>query len=178
MLLRREVPADEMAVRRVHTRAFADAALGDATVPEARLVDALRRGGYVVPVCAIVAVEAATVVGHVVCSRASISAAPGTPTAASLGLGPLGVLPDHQRRGVGTALMHAVLAAADARNVAAVLLLGDPAYYSRFGFEPASRWGVTAPEPSWGPAFQIRRLTAWNDRLHGEFRYAEPFHQL
>ena len=178
MLLRREVPGDETAVRRVHSLAFAHPDLPGDQVPEARLVDALRAGGHVVPVCSIVAVEYGDVVGHVVCSRASIVAAEPAVSAAVVGLGPLGVLPDRRRRGAGSALMHAVLAAADARNVAAVVLLGDPRFYRRFGFESASRWGIVPTNSSWEPAFQVRRLTAWDDRLRGEFRYAEPFQQL
>ena len=143
---------------------------------EAALVDALRTGGHVVPGCSTVAVERDAVVGHVVCSRASVGAS--AESAQVLGLGPLGVLPDRQSRGVGSALMHAVLAAADACDVAAVVLLGEPAYYRRFGFEPARRWGLTPPDPSWERGFQVRRLTAWDDRLHGEVRYAAPFHEL
>ena len=162
----------------MHTLAFARADLGGEPVREAALVDALRAGGHAVPGCSIVAVEGDAVVGHVVCSRASMGAPADPQLALVLGLGPLGVLPDHQGRGVGSALMHAVLAAADACDIAAVALVGDPAYYDRFGFEPASRWGITPPDPAWEPAFQVRRLTAWDDRLRGEFRYAEPFQQL
>ncbi|MGH3687190.1 MAG: GNAT family N-acetyltransferase [Pseudonocardiaceae bacterium] len=59
----------------------------------------------------------------------------------SISLGPLGVIPACQRRGVGRALMHAVLAAADALDEPAVTLLGDPAYYSRSGSWREQRWG-------------------------------------
>jgi putative acetyltransferase len=178
MLLRRERPADAKAVRRVHALAFASPDPGGPPAPEAELVDGLRAGGHIVPACSIVAVEADAVVGHVVCSRASVGEPAGAESARVLGLGPLGVLPDHQRRGVGSALMHAVLGAADACDIAAVVLLGEPAYYGRFGFELARRWGITPPDPSWEPAFQLRRLTAWDDRLRGEFRYAAPFLEL
>jgi putative acetyltransferase len=74
--------------------------------------------------------------------------------------------------------MHAVLAAADALDVPAVALLGDPRYYARFGFEPAESLGVHPPQPEWGPHFQLRRLTGWSDSLRGRFRYAAAFDQL
>ena len=178
MLLRRECPMDAEAVRRVHALAFATADVGGAPVPEAWLVDALRAGGHIPPACSIVAIEGDTVVGHVVCSRASVGEPTGTGSAQVLALGPLGVIPDRQSRGIGSALMHAVLAAADACDVAAVVLLGEPTYYRRFGFEPARWWGITPPDPSWERGFQVRRLTAWDDRLNGEVRYAAPFHEF
>jgi putative acetyltransferase len=107
----------------------------------------------------------------VVCSRARV----GDGDWNLLGLGPIGVLPGEQGRGVGTALMHAVVAAADALNWPAIVLVGEPAYYGRFGFEPASAHGVLAPVPAWEPYFQIRRLAAWTPSLAGRFRYAPPF---
>ena len=178
MLLRREGPADAEAVRRVHALAFATADLGGTPVPEVWLVDALRAGGHIPPACSIVAVGGDAVVGHVVCSRAGVGEPTGPESVPVLGLGPLGVVPARQNRGVASALMHAVLAAADACDVAAVVLLGEPAYYRRFGFEPARHWGLTPPDPSWERGFQVRRLTAWDDRLNGEVRYAAPFHEF
>jgi putative acetyltransferase len=171
VILRRELPADRDAVREVHLRAFARP--GVDVAPEATLVDELRDDGDVVPGLSIVA-EAeggGGVVGHVVCSRARIGERP------TLGLGPLGVLPQHQRRGVGTALMHAVLGAADALGANEVVLLGSPDYYSRFGFVLAAPLGITPPEPGWAQHFQVRPLTAW-DGAGGTFRYARAFERL
>jgi putative acetyltransferase len=92
-----------------------------------------------------------------------------------LGLGPLSVRPDHQRRGVGSALMHAVLGAADALGEPLVALLGDPGYYSRFGFRPSTEYQISPPKPEWQPHFQVRVLTAYRPGLHGTFAYPEPF---
>jgi putative acetyltransferase len=69
------------------------------------------------------------------------------------GLGPLGVGPAWQRQGIGSALMHAVLAAAEALDESGVGLLGDPMFYRRFGFVAAAEHGVAAPDPEWGGAF-------------------------
>jgi putative acetyltransferase len=71
--------------------------------------------------------------------------------------------------------MEALLAAADAADVPLVGLLGAPEYYSRFGFRPAREFGVIAPEPEWGDAFQVRRLTAYTASVAGSFQYAPAF---
>jgi putative acetyltransferase len=170
MLLRREAPADCDVVRAVHEAAFAVG--NDSDVVEARLLDELRADGAVVPELSLVAELDGVVVGHVLCSRGDIAGAP------ALGLGPIGVLPACQRHGVGHALMHGVVAAADALHEPVIALLGDPGFYSRFGFEPATRYGVLAPEPAWGDYFQVRRLAAWTDALIGPFRYAAAFGRL
>ena len=139
--------------------------------PEARLVDSLRDYGDIVAPLSLVAEHGGYVIGHVVCSRAQIDSHP------SLGLGPLGVLPDHQRCGVGQALMHGVLAAADALDEPAVVLLGDPRYYGRFGFEPAQPLGILPTNAKW-TNFQVRRLTTWNSSIAGTFLYAAAFDQM
>jgi putative acetyltransferase len=73
--------------------------------------------------------------------------------------------------------VHAVLAAADALDAPEVVLLGDPAYYGRFGFVLAVPLGVLPPDPAWAPHWQIRTLTAW-DGAAGPFRYAPAFDRL
>jgi putative acetyltransferase len=96
---------------------------------------------------------------------------------AALGLGPLSVAPAHQRRGVGSALVAALVERAGARGEQLIVVLGDPAFYGRLGFGPAGALGISAPDPSWGEAFQARPLAAY-DGFTGTFRYALPFEQL
>jgi len=175
VILRRDLPADEAAVLAVHRAAFArppSGAHGPAEVAEARLVQELHNDGSVIPGLSLAATAGDEIVGHVVCSRGSIDGRP------AAGLGPLGVLPGYQRRGVGLALMHGVLAAADALDEPAILLLGNPGYYRRFGFLPAESLGVLPPGPGWAEHFQIRPLTAWDGTLRGTFRYACAFGRL
>lgn len=176
MIIRRETPRDVSAIRAVTAAAFATAEHSappvepDGAPGEATLVGWLREDEGWVPALSLVAEdEHGTVVGHVVCTRGTVDGAP------ALGLGPLSVDPGRQGRGVGSALMHAVLAAADALDEPLVALLGDPGYYRRFGFRPASEVGVRAPEPAWGDLFQVRTLTAYDPALTGTFTYAAPF---
>ena len=96
---------------------------------------------------------------------------PGAGQAPVLALGPLTVRPDYQRRGVGSALMHAVLGAADALGEPLIALLGDPAYYSRFGFRLAAEYDITPPRPHWAPHFQVRPLAAYHPAARGTFAY-------
>ena len=166
MLIRRETPADAGQIDEVHRQAFAGAV-------EADLVHALRADAGWVPALSLVAEDAGgAVVGHVVCTEGAIGAAP------AVGLGPIGVLPGVQRTGVGSALMHAVIASADALDYPLVALLGHLDYYPRFGFVLASRLGVTAPDPRWGDHFQARTLATWHAGIEGAFRYAAPFEAL
>ena len=168
MIVRRELPQDRAAIFSVHTGAFG----GGGDVVEARLMDALRDDGDVIPALSLVATIDGGVVGHDVCRRATVDAR------RSLGLGPLGVLPAHQGLGVGQALMHAVVAAADALEEQSVVLLGDPVYYRRFGFVLGATVGLLPPDPSWVEHFQVRPLHAWDGSLRGTFRYAPAFGRL
>lgn len=173
MLIRREGPADVDATRRIHTDAFAPAYLGaDPVEPE--LLAQLRHDPGWIPELSVVAVVDDAVVGHVCCTRAHV----GLDEHPVLGLGPIGVAPGRKRRGVGAALMHSVIGAADALDEPLIVLLGHPGYYPRFGFEPAVPLGIRPPVPEWEPAFQARRLTAYSPGLAGVFRYAAPFRAL
>lgn len=168
MIVRQETPADQDAIRAIHTAAFIS---DDNPEPvlEARIADELRAAGDAIPELSLVAERDGEPVGHVVVSRATLGGRP------SLGLGPIGVLPHAQHAGIGSALMYAVLAAADALHAPEVVLLGNPRYYSRFGFEPAVPRGVIPPVEAWAQYFQVRTLAAWDDSRAGDFRYAPAF---
>ncbi|MEV6827193.1 N-acetyltransferase [Amycolatopsis sp. NPDC051102] len=172
MLIRRETPAGRAAIHAVHREAFRREP--GVTPVEAPLVDELRADGDLIDTLSFVAVHDGEVAGHVCCSRARV----GDDTTAAVGLGSLGVLPAHQARGVGSALMHAVLGAADALGHGLVVLLGNPAYYSRFGFVLADTLAITAPDPAWGPHFQARTLTRHHPAQAGAFEYAPAFSRI
>ncbi len=157
-------------------RAVTAAAFGKpgADVPvEAPLVDWLRASQAWMPELSLVAEgPGGDVIGHVVCTRGTAGPAP------VLALGPLSVHPGWQRRGTGTALMHAVLGAADALGEPLVALLGSTGYYPRFGFRLAGGYGITPKHPEWREHFQVRALTAYDQAVRGEFAYPEPFDRL
>lgn len=167
MIVRAELPRDREAVAAVHAAAFATE---DGSKPvEVGLVERLRADGDVLAGLTLVVEDDGAVVGHVVCSRGFVEDRP------TVALGPIGVLPAKQRQDVGTTLMAAVLAAANAFDEQAVFLLGDPGYYGRFGFVLASAVGVRPPVAEWVEHFQVRRLDAWDGSLHGTFRYPDAF---
>jgi putative acetyltransferase len=114
----------------------------------------------------LVAVEDATVVGYVVAARGRLS------DTDVLGVAPLAVAPLRQRAGIGTALMTELIARADTKHWQLLLLLGDPAYYERFGFEPAAKLGITyAALGGDDPHFQARKLACYDSSLRGTFSY-------
>ncbi|MFE7800577.1 GNAT family N-acetyltransferase [Nocardia sp. NPDC057440] len=189
MLIRRERADDVTAIAAVHRSAFgpqyadgdaqytlADADIvemtgdGAADPPEVDLVARLRSDEGWIPTLSFVAIEHGIVIGHVCLTRAAVGPFP------VLALGPLGVDTEHQGSGVGTALVHAALGAADALDEPLVALLGSADYSPQFGFVPAARLGITPDEPTWVSHFQVRPLTAYDSQIVGEFHYAEPFY--
>lgn len=174
LTIRREVAAD--AVVGGPTELLHDAAFG---IPDGRgesvereLLRGLRADGDVLEELTFVAELDGEVVGHVVCSRATLG------EASSVGLGPLAVRPDHQRQGIGAALMMAVVSSADRVWEPAIVLLGDPDYYSFFGFVPAARVGIGSPGPWPEQYFQVLTLRSWTPERAGAFRYAPAFERL
>lgn len=143
--VRVERPQDAAAIRRLHQAAFG----GDA---EARLVERLRAAGRAR--ISVVAESDAALVGHALFSPVSVD---GAPQACGLALAPVAVHPHYQRRGVGTQLVFAGLNACRADGAGFVVVLGDPAWYRRFGFVPAARHGLEG-ELGGGEAFQVLEL--------------------
>jgi putative acetyltransferase len=170
VIIRRESERDADVIRAVTSAAFAASRPAGQVPAEATLVDELRAGPAWLPALSLVAVTPGDeVIGHVLCTQGHVGSDP------VLGLGPLSVRPDRQRSGVGSALVHAVLGAADALGEPLVALVGDPAYYRRFGFRLSSEYAITPPKPEWRPHFQVRVLTGYQPGLRGMFSYPEPF---
>ncbi len=142
-IVRAQAPGDVAAVRSVVEAAFG-------RVDEAELVAALEADLAAPVEVALVAALAGAPVGHVLLSRLDVGGHHG----AALALAPLSVSPEHQGAGIGSALVRAALAAAGERPV---IVLGDPAFYARFGFVPAIPLGLVPPE-AW-PADAWRVIT-------------------
>lgn len=129
MRVRSEEARDEPRVHAVDVAAFGRS-------EEATLVRALR--AQVRDAISLVA-EEEEVVGHILFTPVTLS---GNPGLRIMGLAPMAVLPAHQRKGVGSALVRAGVDRCRAAGFDAIVVLGHPGYYPRFGFVPASRFGV------------------------------------
>jgi putative acetyltransferase len=169
VIVRREQPVDRAGSRAAHAAAFDR---GDGEPVEARLLDALRACDGWLPAMSWVAESDEQVVGHNVCTRGHVDEVP------CVGLGPIGVLPDHQRAGIGSALMYAIIGAADAAGEPLIALLGDPGYSSRFGFVASTDLGIARPQSDWGGYFQVLPLAKWSASITGTFNYSAPFDDI
>ena len=163
MIVRPETPADHEAVARILTDAFDGPA-------EARLVELLRASDDHIPDLSLVAEVDGEVVGHIMFSRIRVGDSP------ALALAPMAVAPAHQRSGVGTALAQASLERAQGRSEAAVVVLGHPGYYPRFGFVPARRFGIEPPWPDIpDDAFLVLPLPGYTEACRGVVVYPPAF---
>lgn len=128
--LRHETANDVAVIDSVITAAFVDAPHTSHT--EQFIVRALRAAGELT--LSIVAEKDGQIVGHVALSPVAITADHGQQTEGWYGLGPISVLPRMQRQGTGSSLMRQALRELRARQAHGCVLLGEPAYYTRFGF--------------------------------------------
>lgn len=167
--IRPERPEDHDAIAAVVEGAFGSPA-------EAQLVEAIRASPEYVPDMALVAELDGRVVGHVMISGALLVDEEGGEHPIVM-LSPLGVSPELQRSGIGSALVREATRRADERGEPFVVLEGSPDYYGRLGFEPAADHGITLPLPSWAPAAaaQLMRLSHDDPALKGHVVYPPAF---
>lgn len=139
---------------------------------EARLVEALRAAGALS--LSLVAAYDDDIVGHIAFSPVTVS---GNPDGLAVwGLAPLAIVPLHQKAGIGRLLVKAGLDRAEAMGVKAAVVLGDPAYYGRFGFVPAGLFGLEWDQPCAPGAFQVTALAERAlTRLDGTVSYHAAF---
>jgi len=130
MLIRAEKENDRDAVFAVNVSAFE-------TPGEATLVNVLREQAR--PVVSLVAEDNGNIVGHIMFSPVVLLGYPGLKV---MGLAPLAVSPEHQRKGIASTLVRAGLEQCRQLDFVAVVVLGHPEYYPRFGFLPSSRFGI------------------------------------
>ncbi len=169
--LRRERPSEHDAVENLQRVAFDD----PDDLPS--LVSALRRTTGPLPTVSLVATQDDVPVGHVMLSTARLDA-PARLVDVYV-LSPLGVLPSHQGRGIGTRLIKEALAAADDLAVPLVFLEGAPRYYGSRGFQRADQRGFRSPSlriPE--AAFQVALLSAYEPWMTGTLVYSETFWEL
>ena len=162
---------DAMAVREVHLRAF------EGRGEEALLVELLHTAD-----AAPVSLVAATypegrVVGHILFSPVQVDGR-GSDPPMMVGLAPVGVLPEHQGSGIGSRLIREGLQACREAGYGAAVVLGEPGYYSRFGFEQASGKGL-GNEYGVDEHFMVAELSNGAlDGVSGTVRYREEFREV
>lgn len=163
--IRPETPADIDAITEVVTAAFGQP-------DEAQLVSALRADGLLA--MSLVAEYDNRIVGHLAMSPVTIDGE----TVNGWGLAPMSVDPSYQRRGVGMVLATEAIKQCGQHGIGFVVVLGDPVYYSRFGFEPASQHGLRYDDDS-GEAFRAIEFEPGSiPPTGGRVEYAPPFRRL
>jgi putative acetyltransferase len=162
--IREETAADLATIRDVNRRAFAG-------VSESLLVDRLREDGLVVT--SLVAIEDTQVVGHILFTDLTIETDRGDVAAATLA--PLAVIPERQRTGIGSALTWRGLEVCRERGKAAVLLVGHPSYYPRFGFSAELAKAIRSPYSGAGEAWMALELTPGALAGGGEAKFPAAF---
>jgi putative acetyltransferase len=162
--VRSETEADKAAVFGVNAAAFP-------TDAEARLVDSLRMS--VDPVVSLVALDNDSVVGHIMFSTVTLEP---FDELQLMGLAPMAVSPLLQRGGIGTDLVNAGLQRCREMGVGAVAVLGHAEYYPRFGFRPATQWGIKSEYDVPEDVFMLLELSAgYLQPYQGIIRYNAAF---
>jgi len=164
-IVRREQPQDVPKIREVNKRAFGQE-------QEASVVDKLRENCN--SILSLVALAGNEVVGHILFSPTVIEGKNGRLVGS--GLAPLAVLPEYQRRGIGSELVQTGVARIREGGCPYIIVLGHPEYYARFGFEPASRFGISSEWHVPDEAFMILLLNrrAMKD-ISGVAKYREEW---
>ena len=162
---------DAAAVREAHLRAFGG------HEDEARLVERLHAAGAAPVSLAAAAEPDGRIVGHILFAPVQIGGR-GSDSTTIVGLAPVGVLPEFQGRGIGSRLVRAGLDACREADYGAAVVLGDPGYYSRSGFERASARGL-GNEYGADECFMVAELVSGAlDGVEGPVRYREEFREL
>ena len=165
MDIRCESSADYGAIAEVNILAFGQE-------NEAKLIEEIRGSQGYIPQLSLVAELDNLIVGHILFSYIDLI---GEESLQVLALAPLAVIPQFQKRGIGSALVQAGLKKANAIKDALVIVLGHPHFYTRFGFEPSVNYKITSPFPVPDDVFMVKPLQNYQEKYQGKVVYPPAF---
>jgi predicted N-acetyltransferase YhbS len=174
IILRRERPADYRAVEELTREAFWN--VYRPGCDEHYLAHILRTSDAFLPALDYVAVVDGTIVGSILYAKASVALDAGG-TMPVITFGPISVLPDFQRQGIGRRLIRYTRTLARQMGYSAIFIYGDPAYYGRLGFEPAEQFRIGGGDGLYHDALQVFELTPGAlDLAAGRFLEGPVYH--
>lgn len=168
MNIRCETIADYLVISQVNNLAFG-------RENEAKLISEIRNYDFYIPELSLIAEIDNHVVGHILFSYIELVSEEKLQV---LGLAPIAVHPQFQKQGIGSALVKAGLIKAETRGESLVIVLGDPQFYSRFGFLPSVNYGITSPFPVPDEVFMVKPLKNYQTKYRGKVIYPPAFHQV
>lgn len=166
--VRPENPSDYPMITQINEQAFG-------RPNEARLIELIRDSQHYIPELALVADYQETIVGYILFSWIDLV---GEKTYPVLGLAPLAVQPGFQKQGIGSQLVQAGLNQAETRGEAVVIVLGEPQFYSKFGFQPSINYQIQSPFPVPNQYFQVKPLKNYQKFYQGTVVYPPFFSQV
>jgi predicted N-acetyltransferase YhbS len=170
IIIRAETPNDYLSITQIN-----DAAFGQKN--EGLLVENLRKTPAFIPQLSLVAEFRNRLIGHLLFYPIEIKNE--QEMFKTLALAPMSVLPEFQKKGIGEKLIRQGLKAAKKLGHKSVIVLGHPEYYPKFGFEPASRWGIKAPFPVEDKYFMAQELSPGAlENVHGVVVYHDEFNDV
>lgn len=173
ILIRPELTEEYNMTEEVVKKAFLNEEYSDKK--EHILVNRIRKSDAFIPGLSLVALnQDKDIVGHILLSKIKI--VDGDNAVNSLALAPVAVVPEHQKKGIGSQLIHAALKKAKEVGYHSVIVLGHKDYYPKFGFKQASLWNIQAPFEVPNEVFMALELTENSlENVQGVVHYSKAF---
>ena len=171
-IIRKEKTVDFSVIREINLKAFENG------VNEANLIELIRDSeNFISDLSLVAAMRDGEIIGHILFSIIHLVTEQGTvPT---LGLAPMAVKPDYQNSGIGSALVNEGIKACKALGYDHIFVLGHPNFYPRFGFSPASQFGIKSPFPVPEEVFMALELKKGSlSGLQGKIKYPPAFNTV
>jgi predicted N-acetyltransferase YhbS len=171
--IRQELTTEYSKTEEIVKRAFLNETYSDKK--EHLLVNRIRKSDAFIPELSLIALnQHKVVIGHILLSKIKI--VDGDNTVDSLALAPVSVIPEYQKKGIGSQLIHTALKNAKNLGYHSVIVLGHKSYYPKFGFKPASLWNIQSPFEVPDEVFMALELTHHSlEKVQGVVHYSKAF---